>query len=162
MVWIHLDVQDEGAREWLEQESRLESTVVKAMLAEDTRPRAMVLETGVMLIFRAMNPHEGESPEEMISLRMWIDQQQVSTTRLRDIKAIEEIREAIAVQGEYPMSPGEFLKSITSRIFARMEPFLDDLEDKIASAEEQVLSGTEMDDCEGMFSIRKQVAIFRR
>ena len=114
-----------------------------------------------MVIFRAMNLHEGENPEEMISLRMWIDEHRVITTRLRDIKAIEEIQESMA-KGESPASPDEFLTSITSRLFARMEPFLEELEDDIAAAEERIVSGSDTDLCDGMFTMRKRVAIFRR
>jgi len=160
-VWIHLHVRQQGAREWLEDEAKLDSIVVEAMMAEDTRPRAIIRADGVMVIFRAMNLHEGESPEEMISLRMWIDEHRVITTRMRDIKAIEDIQESIA-KGESPTSPAEFLRSITSRMFARMEPFLEDLEDGIAAAEEQIASSSDSDLCDGMFTMRKRLAIFRR
>ena len=122
-IWTHLHVQQEGAKEWLKEEAKLDSIVIEAIMAEDTRPRAVIKADGVMVIFRAMNLHEGESPEEMISLRMWIDEHRVITTRMRNIKAIEEIEESIA-RGESPTSPAAFLRSITSRIFARMEPFL--------------------------------------
>ena len=108
-----------------------------------------------------MNLHEPDKPEQMISLRMWIDDHRVITTRIRDIKAIEEIQESMA-KGGSPTSPAEFLRSITSRLFARMEPFLEDLEDGIAAAEEQIASGSDTDLCDGMFTIRRRVAIFRR
>ena len=134
-VWTHLHVQHEGAREWLVDRAKLDRTVVEAIMAEDTRPRALFKSDGVMLIFRAMNLHEGEPPEEMISLRMWIDEHRVISTRLRDVKAVEELQAAIS-SGPAPVSPAELLKSITSRIFARMEPFLDDLEDSVAAVEE--------------------------
>jgi len=160
-VWTHLHIHQEGAREWLEQEAQLTSTVAAALMAEDTRPRAVIKNDGVMIIFRAMNLHEAENPEEMISLRMWIDEHRVITTRIRDIKAIEEIFDSVA-KGESPTSPAEFLRSITSRLFARMEPFLEDLEDSIAAAEERVASDSVTDLGDGMFTIRRRVAIFRR
>ncbi len=160
-VWTHLHVRRKGAREWLVEEAQLDPTVVDAMMADDTRPRALIKADGVMLIFRAMNLHEGEAPEEMISLRMWVDERRVITTRLRDIKAIEEIQASIA-SGQSPTSPAELLKAITSRMFARMEPFLEDLEDSIAAVEEQIASGADLDLCDGMLPMRRRVAIFRR
>ena len=95
-VWTHLHVRQEGAQEWLEKEAKLDSAVVAAMMAEDTRPRAVIKEDGAMIILRAMNLHEGESPEEMISVRMWVDAHRVITTRLRNIKAIDEVQESVA------------------------------------------------------------------
>jgi len=160
-VWTHLHVRQQDAREWLEEEAKLDASVVTAMLAEDTRPRAVIKDGSVMIIFRAMNLHEEESPEEMISLRMWIDERRVITTSIRDIKAIEEIHESIT-KGESPTSPAAFLRSVTSRMFARMEPFLEELEDNIAAAEERIVSGSDTDLCDGMFTMRKRLAIFRR
>ena len=160
-VWTHLHISDDGATEWLEQKATLDSNVVTALMAKDTRPRAVIKDGGVMVIFRAMNLYEGEAPEEMISLRMWIDEHRVITTRIRDIKAIEEVQESI-LKGESPTSPAEFLRSITSRLFARMEPFLEDLEDSIAAAEERMATGSDADSGDGMFTIRRRVAIFRR
>ena len=160
-VWTHLHFQQEGAREWLEDEAKLDSIVVKALTAEDTRPRALIKDNGVMIILRAMNLRAGEDPEDMVSLRMWIDERRVITTRNRDIKAIEEIQASME-QGEPPISPAEFLISVTSRLFARMEPFLDELEDSIGQAEERMVSGEASRVADGMFTIRKRVAIFRR
>ena len=160
-VWTHLHVQQEGARAWLEEEAKLDSTVVTALMAEETRPRAVIKDDGVMVILRGMNMHQPERPEEMISLRMWIDEHRVITTRIRDIKAIQEIQESIA-KGAAPTSPAELLRSITSRLFARMEPFFEDLEDSIAAAEERMVSGGDPDVRDRMFTIRKRVAIFRR
>ncbi len=160
-VWIHLHVRQQGAREWLEEEAKLDASVVTALLAEDTRPRAVIKGDGVMVILRAMNLHEPEKPEEMISLRMWNDEHRVITTRMRDIRAIEEIQESIA-KGQSPTSTAEVLRSITSRLFARMEPFLEDLEDSIAAAEERMATGSDADSGDGMFTIRRRVAIFRR
>ena len=86
-VWTHLHVQQEGARAWLEEEAKLDSTVVTALMAEETRPRAVIKDDGVMIILRAMNLHEPERPEEMISIRMWIDERRVITTRMRDTQS---------------------------------------------------------------------------
>jgi zinc transporter len=47
-------------------------------------------------------------------------------------------------------------------MFARMEPVLIDLEDSIAEAEEQIASGSDSDLCDGLLTMRKRVAIFRR
>ncbi len=160
-VWTHLSIGQEGARAWLNDEAMLDSAVVIAMMAEEARPRVVIKDDGVMVILRAINLNEGEPPEEMISLRMWIDEHRVITTRRRNIKAISEIQKSL-VKGEAPASPAEFLHWITSRVFARMEPFFEDLEDRIAEEEERIASGAGKDLGEGMFTIRKQVAIYRR
>jgi zinc transporter len=160
-VWTHLHVHQAGGRDWLTKEARLEARVVSALMAVETRPRILITEAGFMIILRAMNLHEGEDPEEMISLRMWIDDRRVITTRLRDIKAVEEIQASMTA-GESPVSPDEFLRRITSRMFARMEPFLEDLEDNVAALEGQVTSEPDSDLCSNTSMIRKRVAIFRR
>ena len=160
-VWTHIHARQEGAKEWLLEEAKLDSTIVEAMLAEESRPRAVIKDNGAMVILRAINLHEGEAPEEMISLRIWIDTHRAISTQLRDIEDIREIQVSIE-RGESPTSPIELLKSITSRIFARIEPFLEELEDDIAAVEEQVASGADLDLCDRMYPSRRQVAVFRR
>ncbi len=160
-LWVHLHASEPGSREWLESNTELNPQIIDALLAKETRPRLLQHEQGMMVIFRAMNLFNSDEPEDMIALRMWIDQDRVITTRNRDIKAIEDIQHAIQA-GEAIKSPADFLIMITSRLFARMEPFIEDLEEDISRVEEQIALGHGSDLMQGIGKIRKQTAIFRR
>lgn len=152
--WLHLCARNQVSRSFLEAHTALDPIVIDALLAEETRPRALKKNNGILVIFRAMNLNKGEAPEDMISIRLWLQSGSVISTRQRDIKAIEDILGLIEA-GEPPLCPGDFLVAITDRLFERMGPFFIELEDGISHAEELLASGRED-------SISKEVALFRK
>lgn len=160
--WLHMCAIQPSSRDYFENNTDLDPIIIDAMLADETRPRALIKDDGVLIILRAMNLHEGEDPEDMISIRIWLGDNKIITTRRRDIKAIDDIAEFIR-NGEGPANPGDFLTMITDRVFERMEPFFVDLEDRISKAEELLASGEEDDEVsEDASIVRKRTAIFTR
>ena len=62
----------------------LDDLVVDAMIEEDTRSRVRVLDDGIMVLLKAM--HVGQDmarPEDMVSIRIWIDKTRVITSHAR-------------------------------------------------------------------------------
>ena len=161
ILWTHMCALHADSKDWLTEQTDLDELVINAMLAEETRPRILVRKEGVMIILRAMNLHEDENPEDMISLRLWIDKKRIITARRRDIMSIEDIKSCIEANNP-PKTSGEFLTMITDRVYTRMEPFIEDLEDRVAATEEIFAKNkgyTKWDDA-GL--IRTRIAIFRR
>jgi zinc transporter len=73
-LWVHLSARSAGARRWLEQDAQLpDETLVDALLAEDTRPRMQIREDGVLLILRGVNLNDNAEPEDMVSIRIWVE-----------------------------------------------------------------------------------------
>jgi zinc transporter len=159
--WLHMCALHGETREYLEESSDLDPIIIDALLAAETRPRALVKSSGALVILRAMNLIQDENPEDMISSRIWIDREKIITTRRRDIKAIDDIVSCIA-EGKGPVSPADFLVMITDRVFARMEPFFVDLEDRISKTEELLASGKQDEVTDDAALVRKRAAIFMR
>lgn len=135
--WLHMCASHDDTRAYLEQHTKLDDLVIDALLAEDTRPRTLGRQEGTLLVLRAMNFLSGGKPEDMISLRLWVQPGMVLTTRLRDAKAIEDLKTMIA-DNDAPNRVGKFVTAITDRVYSRMEPVLDDLEGSTAVLEEQI------------------------
>ena len=83
--WIHMCALHPETRRFLENDADLDPIIIDALLAEETRPRSLIKEDGMLVILRAMNLYEGRDPEDMISIRIWIDDKKVITTRVRNI-----------------------------------------------------------------------------
>lgn len=159
--WLHMHALHAGTRNFLENDTDLEPIIIDAMLVEETRPRALVKDDGMLIILRAINFDEGAEPEDMISIRLWIDEKKVISTRCRDIRAIGDIIGLIE-NDKAPISPGDFLITITDRLFERMEPFFADLEDRISKAEELLARNREDEIADDAALVRKRTAIFTR
>ena len=133
-LWIHLTREHPDTGRWLETESGLDPLACQALMAEETRPRAVPIDGGLLLILRGVNLNPGADPEDMVSIRLWIDAHRIISVRIRNLFAVADLRQAIA-QGVGPRTTGEFLTQLTSRLVARMGPVilgqqeqLDDLE----------------------------------
>ena len=162
LAWVHLDVNAPESREWLEQElSYLDPIILDALLAEETRPRILEFEQGMLLILRGINLNKNAEPEDMVSLRIWIDQSRIITLQRRPLKAITDICECLK-SGRGPKTSGEFITTLSARLFERMEPIFSDLDDRLDVTEEQVMEDPDAENRAEITSIRKETIMYRR
>ncbi len=148
-------------RDWLEEQHEMDSIAIDAMVASETSPRILIRSDGIVIILRGMNLHAGADPEDMISLRVWLDDHRVITARRRDILSIEDVVHLIE-NGHGPETPGDFLVTIVKRLFARMEPVLEDLEETLSKAEERLVLGNVDAIATSVAVVRKRTTIFTR
>jgi zinc transporter len=162
LAWVHLDVTAPGSRDWMEKEvSYLDPIILDALLAGETRPRILEFETGVLLILRGINLNEHAEPEDMISVRLWVDGCRIISLQRRPLKAIAEMRERLD-EGKGPSTPGEFITMLTARLFERMEPIFSELDDRLDGVEEEVLESPDAEERQEITAIRKQAIMYRR
>ena len=162
LAWVHLDANHPDTRSWLKKEiSYLDPFIIEALLAEETRPRMTQIDNGVLLILRGVNLNENADPEDMISIRLWVDQHRIISLRKRQLKAVRDI-EAKIKQGTGPKDSGEFVCMLASRLFERMEPVLSELDETTDNIEEHILGNADTSLRESIVDVRKKAIIFRR
>lgn len=162
VAWVHLDVNAPESREWLEQEvSHLDPIILDALLAGETRPRILEFEQGMLLILRGINLNKNAEPEDMISIRLWIDQSRIITLQRRPLKAITEISERLK-RGRGPKTSAEYITTLVARLFERMEPIFSELDDRLDLVEEQVMEAPRAEHRSEITSIRKEAIMYRR
>ncbi len=126
VLWVHLDRNVERSCQWLREESGLDAITAEALLAEETRPRSFATAKGLLVILRGVNLNPGADPEDMVSLRIYIDAKRIITLRYRRLMAIADISERLQADMG-PRSSGDFLAMVADRLVARMEPVMDSL-----------------------------------
>jgi zinc transporter len=161
ILWLHLCAINPKTRQWLETETGIDQSMIEAMLAEDTRPRALIRDDEMLVNIRGMNLLDPDNQENMISIRMWFKDNVVITTRRRDILAIEDVKHFIE-EGNGPKSIGNFLTMVTERVYARMESYIENLDDCVSMVEEKVAIEPEADVARDIATIRRRNAEFRR
>ncbi len=109
--WLHLNRLSDETRDWLENSSDLDETVISALMQAETRPRCVAHDDGVLLNLRGINHNPGAEPEDMISVRMWATKNLVISMRSYPVKAIHDVRVQTAA-GAGPGSPGDLLVMI--------------------------------------------------
>lgn len=161
ILWLHLCAINPKTRQWLETETDIDQSMIEAMLAEDTRPRALIRDDEILVNIRGMNLLDPDNQESMISIRMWFKDNVVITTRRRDILAIEDVK-CFIEEGNGPRSIGNFLTMVTERVYARMESHIENLDDCVSMVEEKVAIDPEADVARDIATIRRRNAEFRR
>ena len=138
-VWVHLNAVDVETATWLGAEG-LSEIVGESLLAAETRPRATTFDQGLMINMRGVNLNEGSDPEDMVSIRMWLTDRRLITTRRRRLKAVQSLRRAI--EAGAPMgSPGAIVADIARRLATRMEPSVLEIEEEVDRIETAILRG---------------------
>ena len=74
IVWVHFNRLAESSRIWLREKSQLDDAVVEAMLAEETRPCCASFPGGVFINLRGINQDSGQAPQDMVSMRVWVEE----------------------------------------------------------------------------------------
>jgi zinc transporter len=138
IVWIHLDYTKPASQQWLRENSGLDELICDALLAEETRPRSVATSDGLLVTLRGMNLNPGANPEDMVSIRIWITDKRIISTRRRHLLSIDDLRRSID-QGHGPATPGEFLVHLADRLSERMANVIDNLEEAVDRLQEQVL-----------------------
>lgn len=95
-LWIHLDRTGTDSQHWLHEKSGLSPIVAEALLEEETRPRIMVLDDSLFLTLRGVYLNPGAEPDDMISIRLYIEADRVITVRHRSLMTIQDIRSSLA------------------------------------------------------------------
>ena len=161
MLWVHLDASDQHAARWLEKEANLPPIAVDTLLAGETRPRSIVNDEGLLAILRGVNMNPGADPEDMVSIRIWIDKHRIISSRRRRLLSVDDICESLHA-GKGPTSPGNFLAMLIERLADRIGGFVESIEDRMDEAEDEISSGKTPGFRQRLSALRRQIAEVRR
>ena len=160
-IWVHIDVADAEACRWLAQDADLPDGVVDTLLADETRPRSVVTERGALVVLRGVNTNPGEDPEDMVSVRLWVDAERVISTRRRRLLAMIDVRNALH-SGTGPETPGALLAMVVERLADRIGDFVGSIDDRLDEFEEGVRPGDSPTFRTQLAALRRQIAAVRR
>ncbi len=162
LAWVHLDANEPDVNIWLESDLKcIDSIIVDALVAEEARPRILQFDSGTLLILRGVNLNEDAKPEDMVSIRMWIDKSRIISVRRRRLKAVSDITEKL-LSGKGPKNSGEFITMLIGRLFERMEPVFSELDEELNTLEEKIMDTPEAVYRQEINSIRRRSILFRR
>lgn len=160
-VWMHLNGRHADTKKILKEQMRLDSMVVKSLLAEETRPRIEETQGGILVILRGINFNPGPTPEDLVSIRLWINQDRIISVGRRKSKAVADMDDRI-LQGKAPKKTGEFIAMLSTSLNDGIEAALLELEGKLDRLEEISLDAPDTGLRNDLAEVRKQATLFRR
>lgn len=161
LLWVHLDHETPETARWIETQGSLNPVVREALLASETRPRSFAFEDGLLVILRGVNLNPGAEPEDMVGLRMWLQERMIITVRRRPLMAIVTMRARID-KGRGAKTAGDFLAVIAGLLVERMGPVINDLHDAVDALEDGLHTMNSAEVREGIYGLRHQAILLRR
>lgn len=160
-TWQHIDLTKPDACQWIENSASLEHTVINALTANESRPRATKLKNGVLVVLRGVNLNPGNDPEDMVSIRVWLEKNRVISARRRLLMSVQDIVEDMT-DGEGPTSSGEFLIEVIGKLANRIGAFVNQIDEELSDIEDQLEEIEASSFRATLGSLRRQIAGVRR
>ena len=162
LAWVHINDTKRSARSWMEKNfSYLDRIVVDALLEEETHPRYLMHNGGMLLILRGVNLNPDEKPEDMVSLRVWIDEHRIITVERRKVQTVHEI-DALLCRNAGPSNAGEFLTTLTDHLFDHMQETMTRVHDKLDKLEDLLLDNPDAVLQRDVTELRRSAMTFHR
>ena len=160
-LWIHLDYTFEAGREWLESRPDVPDTVVEALFATDTRPRAADVGGGLLIYLRGVNLAPGARPEDMIAVRLWIRNGLIVSTQKRQLMTLSEIVTELE-QGEGACTPSDLVKRLVDGLIWRMEDVIERIESQVGDCADLLETRPDKALTHEISSVRRRAVTLRR
>lgn len=161
VLWVHFDYSSQMAKDWIRNKSGIDSVAMDALLTEETRPRTTILNDSFLIALRGVNLNPNSKPEDMVSIRMFISDNLIITTKRRNLLSVDEIIDCLK-RGIGPKSSSEFLNELTYRVTSRMENVIGELEDRTDFLEESLVDFGDSKFRSELLAIRRETIILRR
>jgi zinc transporter len=158
--WLHFDYSYPSAEKCLSNLG-LPDNVVAALVRPETRPRTWFFKEGVLVFVRGVNSNPGSDPEDMVSLRMWIEPDRLITVRQRRLYSVQDIKQEFE-KGTGPDSIPQLIVRLIERLADRVTDFVEDIEERLSSIEDELERNIESGLRPQISSIRRQTAAVRR
>jgi zinc transporter len=161
VLWINLDYAAPDAEQWLGMRAGLDPVVREALLDPDPRPRALPLGDNLLFIARTINVNQGAQPEDMVSLRCWVEARRVVSMRHRTVQISKTIAADLRA-GKGPRTSGDLLIELADRLVDRVVDAVDALDDAVARLEDAAIGRHQRAERHQVAELRRQAIRLRR
>ena len=160
-LWVHMDYSQKEAVDWLKNCGQLNDYELESLTADETRPRITPTMNGHMLFLRGINLNPAQSPEDMVSIRLFINKDVVITTRKRRLLSVQDILTSLN-NNEGPSSISELVCSLAQKLTSRMQTVIDELDESLDDFEEEIDEPSKKFDNQGLSQLRRQTIALKR
>lgn len=159
--WIEADWRDDNVRSLLVDDFDVDPVLADAALAPDTRPSYRRIGGTALVILRGVNLQPGAEAEDMVSVRLMVDQARGFTLSRFKLKTTDEIAEQLRA-GEGPKNAGEFLSAYIDGLIDRLAPIMTHLSEDLDEVEDEVLDAARPTRETPLANVRRRIIKLRR
>lgn len=161
ILWLHFDIREKSAKEWLINDSGLPDQAIEILVSEETRPNVWREDDSLVMALRSVNLNPDSNPEDMVAVRIYADCHKIITTRRRSLLGLRDIAQGMR-QGTGPSTIADMLSQITGNITQQLVDAIDALEDQMDALEDEVLTTNHLRHRSKIVALRRQCILLRR
>ncbi|MBK4716919.1 MULTISPECIES: zinc transporter ZntB [Tenebrionibacter/Tenebrionicola group] len=158
--WLHLDYTQPESAQWLATTTLLPNAVRDALAGESSRPRVSRQGEGTLITLRCINASTNERPEQLVAVRIYIDEHLIVSTRRRKVLALDDVISDLN-EGTGPENSGAWLVEVCDALTDHTSEFIEGLHDNIMDLEDSLLD-QQVPPRGTLALIRKQLIVMRR
>lgn len=158
--WLHLNYTQQRSAEWLQSTHLIPDAVRDALAGDSMRPRVSRLGDGFMITLRSVNLNSDSRPDQLVAVRVFINDKLIVSTRRRKVSAIDDV--LIELQnGNGPVDCGGWLVDLCDTLTDHASEFIDELHEKIIALEDALMD-QQVPPRGELALLRKQLIVMRR
>lgn len=138
-LWVNLDYATPEAAAWLADKSNIDTVMREALTDNDPRPRVALHGDDMLMIVRGINVNRGSEPEDMVSIRVYVEHARIITLRHRPSRSLKALSSDLE-RGQGPKDIPDMVVQLVDRIVDGVVHRVDALSDEIGALEDQVLT----------------------
>ena len=158
--WLHLNYTHPDSAQWLASTPLLPNSVRDALAGESSRPRVSRMGEGTLITLRCINGSTDERPDQLVAMRVYMDERFIVSTRQRKVLALDEVVSDLQ-EGTGPSDCGGWLVDVCDALTDHASEFIEQLHDKIIDLEDNLLD-QQIPPRGFLALLRKQLIVMRR
>lgn len=159
-AWLHLNYTHNDSANWLATTSVLPNYARDALAGESLRPRVSRIGEGTLITLRCINGSTDERPDQLVAMRLYIDERLIVSTRQRQVLALDDVVNDLK-EGAGPTDSGSWLVDVCDALTDHASEFIEQLHDKIIDLEDNLLD-QQIPPRGYLALLRKQLIVMRR
>lgn len=139
-VWLHFNLVDRRARDWLDDEATLPEQAREALLDDDTHVHVQTWSGGFVAVLRDLEHRTSGSESRFSTFGVYVDARRIISVRRHPLETFDRLRHELSTGLDLPSTVALFEHLIEglAETFARL---VDELATTVEDAEDSILAG---------------------
>lgn len=122
------------------------------------RPKCVVTNDDILLVLRGVNLNPGSDPEDMVAVRLWLDESRIIVSQRRPVMSVDAVQERM----DSLTSPVHAMIEIADEMIARIERYTFELDEQVDLSEDRALDDPSKKQRLEIMDFRRSVIGLRR
>ncbi len=139
-IWLHFNLVDRRARDWLKEEGNLPETALEALLEDDAHVHVQTWPYGFVAVLRDLEHQTAGLQARFSTFAVYVDARRVISVRRHPLETFDRLRHELSTGFDLPSTVALF-EHLVECLAETFEGLVDKLAGTVEEAEDTILAG---------------------